>query len=104
MNNPFRVGDKVYHHREGLVTITKISEGPALIRVEKDKDYWWFPVEMLSFEPWTAPVHKRPFRKGWYIARRGVGLPPDLFRLQEPTEGWELLHYFGETYPTNLKD
>lgn len=81
-NNPFREGDIVYHPRDskGKVLGLYTSE---LVKVQFDKHkyvdggYHCAYIEELSFEPWPAPVHERPFEptlKEWefiVIVERG---------------------------------
>lgn len=61
MNNPFKVGDKAYHARwgEGVVSSVDKTDVPVCFRHKKGTQ--WVSIEMLSFKPWPAPCHERPF-------------------------------------------
>lgn len=89
MNNPFKIGDKVYHayHGEGTVMDTSRSGGSIYVSFGRSQN--WVGVEMTSFNPWPAPNHTRPFepvlKKGdvVLIKSKDGGIPFTLTVAQE---------------------
>lgn len=63
MDNPFKVGDKVYHVKfgEGVVSCTDKSEVPVYASYNNPYGQEWCSLAMVSFTPWPAPNHVRPF-------------------------------------------
>lgn len=60
MKNPFKVGQIVYHPVHGKCEIANIDPHSTSAAVYL-KNMGWFPVGILSYEPWPAPVHSLPF-------------------------------------------
>ena len=76
MSSVFRKGDVVYHPRFGEVTIDFVNpqddysyDGDYLVKTTPNiRD--WCEEEMLSFTPWPAPCHVRPFTEvGYWLAK-----------------------------------
>lgn len=106
---PFVVGDEVYHRAYGLVKITEVWE-------EKNKYKWktldgTWPhtdddyAERLSFQPWEVvrPVHKRPFRAGWYVCQVGESSNYEVRYLSVVHPDHTLYVYLGKEMPKELK-
>lgn len=60
MKNPFKVGDKVYHARFGLIEIQAIYNRERL-KAMVDGNLESVSIELLSFSPWPKPNHERPW-------------------------------------------
>lgn len=107
MKNPFYEGDVVYHPTYGkaIVVMTANYSEPAIQISTKEYGCFWTSTQILSFEPWPEPVHERPFPIGWYIWHP-TGRPenPQIKKFKSKPLNGELVHFFGLTYPTNLKD
>lgn len=65
-SNPFRKDDVVYHPTGGKAKVHELYTAEQ-VKVQFDKhsyrenDYHCAHVMELSFEPWPAPEHERPF-------------------------------------------
>lgn len=62
MMNPFKVGDKVHHIQLGEVVVANaVVAEETLVQPDSGKPRWE-PNKMLSFKPWPAACHVRPFK------------------------------------------
>lgn len=72
MSSVFRKGDVVYHPRYGKVSI---QETGSIDSEVYSGEYGVMIIHniLLSFTPWPAPCHERPFTEvGWWIGQHNV--------------------------------
>lgn len=62
MENPFKVGDTVYHVRLGECQVEAVDSSgcPLYLRTKAMKGEWGI-LQHTSFTPWPEPNHQRPF-------------------------------------------
>jgi hypothetical protein len=74
MKNPFKVGDTVYSCLYGEVLVWSVdTQLDGVVQIKQGiNDRGWVKIDTLSFKPWPAPCHERPFtpvlKKGDVVA------------------------------------
>lgn len=68
---PFKIGDTVHHSWHGECQVIDVIGSEQKLRTRSASGtvhtFTGSAWQALSFEPWPAPVHKRPVRKGVWI-------------------------------------
>ena len=89
MSSVFRKGDVVFHNLHGKLTVTepKHWNGDVYLSTE-DNILITCDTRSLSFIPWPAPCHERPFTEvGWWMAAS---------KYDAPYDGYDILWRFSE--------